>query len=133
MILFIVNTRDAHRLNALLELALAFPEPLTALQIATRKGIPAQFLSRLLAELAREGVVASRRGARGGVRLARRPDQLSLAELLSRVAPAAHSGLAVRFVEQRLAEARSRALAGLSLADLQDLERAAAASADYVI
>jgi len=128
-----VNRRDAHRLNALLELAEAFPRPLTAAEIAARRGIPAKFLSRLLAELARERIIVSRRGAGGGVRLARRPDQLGLAELLGSPAPAAQVGVAVGFVEQRLADARAHVLADLKLADLQEVERAESASADFNI
>jgi len=51
-------------------------------QIAERLRVPRNYLSKTLHRLAREGVLASTRGQRGGFRLARDPDRLSLLEVV---------------------------------------------------
>ena len=53
-------------------------EPANVDQIAERLGVPRNYLSKTLHRLAREGVLASTRGQRGGFRLARDPDRLPL-------------------------------------------------------
>jgi Rrf2 family protein len=55
----------------------------SAREIAQLYGIPVSLLSNALKELARGGYVESIRGARGGYRLARPPEQVSLADLVS--------------------------------------------------
>jgi Rrf2 family nitric oxide-sensitive transcriptional repressor len=49
--------------------------------------IPYRFLRKLVLRLVRLGLVASRRGKGGGVCLARRPDALTVRDVLSAVAP----------------------------------------------
>ena len=70
-----MNGTEAYRLEALLELGHAWPHTLTAAEIARRRGIPPKFLARLLGGLAREGLVVTARGARGGFRLAAAPNE----------------------------------------------------------
>lgn len=53
-------------------------KPANVDQIAERLRVPRNYLSKTLHRLAREGVLASTRGQRGGFRLARDPDRLSL-------------------------------------------------------
>jgi Rrf2 family protein len=55
----------------------------SARQIAERFGVPASLLMNVLKELAAAGYVESVRGARGGYRLARRPDEVNLADLVA--------------------------------------------------
>jgi DNA-binding IscR family transcriptional regulator len=132
-IINIVNETDAYRLEALVELGRAWPQSLTAAEIARRRNVPAQFLARLLGELAREELVVTARGARGGVRLATAPGDVPLARLL-RVQPQPEAGgPAVRWLSGRVAEARVRALANLSLAELLRVEDEANATADFAI
>ena len=50
--------------------------------IATRKDIPPKFLGQILATLVQAGIVAGRRGASGGYRLAQAPASLSLSHIL---------------------------------------------------
>jgi len=45
--------------------------------------IPANYLAKVLHRLAREGVLASTRGSRGGYRLAVRPDALTVARVVA--------------------------------------------------
>jgi FeS assembly SUF system regulator len=54
-----------------------------ARELAERTGVPHPVASKLLKSLAREGVLASQRGARGGYSLARPPEQISVADLLA--------------------------------------------------
>jgi hypothetical protein len=119
----VMNRTESYQVEALLELAGAFPEALTASEIARRRGVPAPFLGRLLARAARVGVVATARGPRGGFRLQRRPKETRLAELLGD-APTAPSGSpAVVWLADRLAGARHTVLEETTLAGLLAVER----------
>lgn len=57
--------------------------------LAEITGIPSNYLSKVLHQLSRHGVVTSERGRGGGFRLSRAPSSVSLADLLSPFAPAA--------------------------------------------
>ena len=57
-------------------------KPANVDQIAERLRVPRNYLSKTLHRLAREGVLASTRGQRGGFRLARDPDRLPLLEVV---------------------------------------------------
>jgi Rrf2 family protein len=128
-----MNSADAYRLQALLELAAAYPNSRTTAEIARRRAIPAPFLARLLAELARHGVVATSRGPRGGGRLHRPPMELALSELLPRPGERSDGGPAVRSLTAALAEAQASVLRRTTLADLLRLERETAAPVGYEI
>jgi DNA-binding IscR family transcriptional regulator len=128
-----MNETDAYRLEALLELAASFPEPRTAVQIARRRDVPARFLARLLGELAREGLVTTSRGPRGGVRLATRPETVLLASFVRPEAQPEAGGVAVRWLAKHLAEARTGALERLTLADLMQMECNANAAVEFDI
>jgi len=52
-----------------------------ARQIADELGIPASFLAKILQTLTAQGVLESQRGRRGGFRLRRDPERLSLYEI----------------------------------------------------
>src|SRR5271163_2381473 len=68
-------------LRALLSLAAA-GEPQTAETLATAQGLPPRFLGAIMADLRRASLVASQRGADGGYRLARPPEEITLAEVI---------------------------------------------------
>ena len=53
-----------------------------AAQIAARIEAPANYLGKLLQQLARAGVVVGRKGSQGGFRLARGPKDITLLEAL---------------------------------------------------
>jgi len=61
------------------------PEPVKTEEMARAAGVPAKFLEAILAQLKREGLVTSKRGAEGGYRLTRSPDALSVADILRAV------------------------------------------------
>ncbi|MGE5645380.1 MAG: RrF2 family transcriptional regulator [Acidobacteriota bacterium] len=56
--------------------------PVRAADIAKRQRIPAKFLELILSALRQGGLVESRRGADGGYLLVRRPDAITVAEVL---------------------------------------------------
>jgi Rrf2 family protein len=53
--------------------------------IAKSTGSPRNYLGKLLHQLSRHGLVESRKGLGGGFRLARRPDQICLFDVLSSI------------------------------------------------
>jgi len=60
-------------------------QPVQGRRLAAEEGIPEGFLVQILQELKRLGLVTSTRGASGGYRLAREPEDLSLGEVLDLV------------------------------------------------
>lgn len=53
-----------------------------ARELAARAALPLPVVSKILKSLTREGLLVSHRGARGGYELARRPEQISVAEII---------------------------------------------------
>lgn len=56
-----------------------------AYDLAGSTGLPAPTVSKLLAALARSGLLVSQRGAKGGYRLARTPTEITAADIVSAV------------------------------------------------
>ncbi len=78
-----ISKTAEYALRALLHLAREDAEhPLRSSHIADALGVPANYLSKILHSLARDGILISERGPRGGFRLARPAQELSLAEVL---------------------------------------------------
>jgi Rrf2 family protein len=57
-------------------------EPVSLGSIAEAEGLPLAYLEHLAQRLRRAGLVESRRGARGGYSLSRRPEAISMAEVV---------------------------------------------------
>lgn len=64
--------------------------PISGPRIAERLGIPQKYLSSVLADLVRVGVLVSMRGKGGGFNLARRPKDIGLAQVLKPFEPILH-------------------------------------------
>lgn len=62
-------------------------QPLTTRQIASGTRVPAGYLSKVLQELGKAGVVDARRGLRGGYVLARPLDGLTILDVINAVDP----------------------------------------------
>ena len=85
-----LSSKARYALRALVELARAAqaaggapaPAQITAGDLAERADAPRKFLEAILLELARRGIVVSRRGKLGGYSLARAPAQISFAEVI---------------------------------------------------
>jgi Rrf2 family protein len=132
-IINIVNRTEAYRLEALIELAAAFPRPLTIAEIARRRRIPAPFLGRLLAGVVGAGQVTTARGPRGGVRLQRAPEDTRLIDVIADAAPGAATSPAVTWLVARLDVARRAVLESTTLAGLLAVERERRANTDWQI
>ena len=57
--------------------------PQNARELAAQVGLPLPAVSKVLKQLARAGVIESHRGSKGGFTLTRRPEDLSVAELIA--------------------------------------------------
>jgi len=78
-----LSTRGEYGTLALLDLALHRGEkPVPLKDVAQRQGIPLQYLEHLITPLIAAGIVRSIRGARGGVWLARPPQEVRLSEVI---------------------------------------------------
>lgn len=77
-----VSTKAQYGMRALIEVAVGGDRPTSLKTVADRQGLSHQYLEQIFAVLRRAGIVESVRGARGGYRLAHRPDQLSALEVV---------------------------------------------------
>ena len=78
-----LTTRSEYALLALIHLARARgPAYVSAVSIAEAQGLPPKFLEQLLLVLKRGGLVKSQKGQRGGYKLARPAEKISLAEII---------------------------------------------------
>ena len=82
-----VSTRGDYASRALLSLAMHLGEegPTSVRDIADRTGLPQPYLEQILLALKGAGLVRSKRGVGGGYVLARPPDEIDLAEVVSAV------------------------------------------------
>lgn len=106
--------------------------PHNAREVASASGLPLPMVSKILKSLARQGLLESHRGAKGGYGLARPPEQISAAQMISAlegpigltectVHPGAceqEASCHVREPWQRINSVVRKALAEVSLADL---------------
>ena len=79
-----LSTRGRYGIRALLDIALQQgARPVILREIAQRQQISPLYLQRLIAPLIGAGVVRSIRGARGGITLARPPQDIKLSEVFT--------------------------------------------------
>ena len=78
-----LSTRTRYGTRALLDLALHQAEsPVSLKDIAERQQISLQYLEHLITPLISAGMVRSIRGPKGGVALAKPPDQITLSQIM---------------------------------------------------
>ena len=78
-----LSQRTRYTIRALLHLADHYGEgPVQLSEIAEAQNIPPKFLTVMLSQMTREGLVASRRGREGGYWLAKPPTEISYGELV---------------------------------------------------
>jgi len=81
-----VSTRGDYASRALLSLALHHGHgPTSVRDIAERTGLPQPYLEQILLALKGAGLVRSKRGVGGGYVLARDPEEINLAQIVSAV------------------------------------------------
>lgn len=135
-----VSTRGDYASRALLSLALhADGAPTSVRDIAERTSLPQPYLEQILLALKGAGIVRSKRGVGGGYLLARSPEEISLAEIVSAVdgpivlgdfgephedGACDHEGQCVLLaVWANVGEHMRRMLEAMSLADIAEIAR----------
>jgi Rrf2 family protein len=112
--------------------------------LAAERGIPEQYLEQLFASLRRAGLVVGRRGVGGGFAFARRPDQVTVLDVVT-VLDGANDGVTqdapddlaytagAGVVWQAAGDAYQEVLARTSVRDLSQRERQLVGGAEYEI
>src|SRR4051794_23778374 len=78
-----LSLRGEYALRALLVLGLNYEQRVTRIgSISAQQNIPKRFLEQILNDLKSAGFVESKRGVAGGYRLARRPEEISIASVV---------------------------------------------------
>lgn len=80
-----ISARTDYAVRAMLVIADAHPRLVKAAEIATAQQIPVKFLTTILVDLRRGGLVSSLRGSNGsngGYGLARPPERISVGDIL---------------------------------------------------
>src|SRR5208282_2911418 len=81
-----LSLRGEYALRALMVLGLNYDGSVVRIQaISEQQNIPKRFLEQILNDLKSAGIVQSRRGVAGGYRLAKRPDQISIASVVRHI------------------------------------------------
>jgi Rrf2 family protein len=81
-----LSLRGEYALRALLVLGLHYDQPLVRIQsISDQQNIPKRFLEQILNDLKSAGIVQSKRGVAGGYRLAKRPEEITLAAVVRHI------------------------------------------------
>lgn len=80
-----VTAKAEYAVRAMLELATTEESLLKGERIASSQGIPLKFLENILVDLRHADLVHAQRGADGGYRLAREPEQITLGQVIRAV------------------------------------------------
>jgi Rrf2 family protein len=80
-----VSAKADYALRAVIELADAGDGPVKGERIAQAQEIPLKFLENILGDLRHAGLIRSQRGAEGGYWLARRPAEITVADVIRAV------------------------------------------------
>ncbi len=118
-------------------------DPVRVRDIAERHGIPSRFLVQILLQLKAAGFVASTRGASGGYRLVRSPDEITLGEVMTVVEGAddtsasslqssSRAAAVLRDSWQAARQAQAAVLSSITLTDLVDRAAVEAESMYYI-
>lgn len=124
--------KTKYGLLALLSLAREVEgNPVLIADLAAREDMPRKFLETILLELKRAGFLGSRKGKGGGYFLARRPDQVTLGEVLRVLeGPLAPVPCVSRSAHQRCEDCRDEDTCGIRLV-MQDVRDAVARILDH--
>ena len=81
-----ISAKGRYALRFMADLALQDPTEFIALKdVSVRQGISVKYLEQIVSALSRAGFVRSIRGPQGGYRLARRPEEYTVGEILRAV------------------------------------------------
>lgn len=77
-----VTAKSRYAVVGMAELARSGDTPVPIATVAERRDIPVQFLEQLFSTLRRAGLLVSQRGVKGGYRLARDPEEITVLEVV---------------------------------------------------
>jgi Rrf2 family cysteine metabolism transcriptional repressor len=133
-----LSTRGQYGARALLDIAVHYDgNPVLLKDIAKRQAISAQYLEHLISPLIKAGIVRSIRGARGGVTLAKPPEEIKLSQVIQilegstapvecvdnpKVCPRSDSCV-TRDVWEKMKRAMTQVLESTTLQDLVERQR----------
>jgi Rrf2 family protein len=80
-----ISAKADYAVRAALELAAASDPPVKGERLAESQGIPLKFLENILGDLRQAGLVRSQRGSDGGYWLNRRPEEITVADVIRAV------------------------------------------------
>jgi Rrf2 family cysteine metabolism transcriptional repressor len=126
-----ITTKAPYALRALAELGRFGEGPIPIGELARRRDIPVQFLEQLFAVLRRAGLLRSQRGVGGGYAFARRPEEITVLELVELLDGPLGQGADGVFAEA--AKAARAVLAAVTVRDIMEREAQAAATPMYYI
>jgi Rrf2 family protein len=118
-----LSLRGEYALRALLVLGLHYDQPLVRIQtISEEQNISKRFLEQILNELKSAGFVESRRGVMGGYRLAKPPQEITIAAVVRHVdgALAPVSCVSERFYEKCSCPDESRCAIRSAMKEVRD-------------
>jgi Rrf2 family transcriptional regulator, nitric oxide-sensitive transcriptional repressor len=76
-----------YALRAVIHLAHEAPAARTTAQIADATRVPKDYLSKILQNLSKKGIVETQRGVGGGISLARTPTEITILDVINAVEP----------------------------------------------
>jgi Rrf2 family protein len=137
----VLSKRTGYALRVLLYLASQNGKVVSASDIAGRLGLSIKVLEQILAVLKRSNLVKSERGNRGGYFMARRPEEVSLFEVLplfepkNQTVPGSHDAgsKVVAEVWADLGKQISSRLKEIKFSVLCERQRELQSTADYII
>lgn len=143
-----LSTKGRYALRLMLDLAMSNPDEYVKIKsIAQRQGLSDKYLEQIITILSRAGYVKSIRGASGGYKLTKRPDEYTVGMILrlteGSLAPVAciedaeygcdrYNSCATLEVYKRINEAVNSVIDYMTLADLVDIQQQKN-PVDYVI
>lgn len=78
-----LSTRGRYGLKAMVDLAVEYGgAPVSTASLAASQGISDAYLEQLISSLRKAGLIVSMRGAQGGYRLSRPPEEINVGEVL---------------------------------------------------
>lgn len=82
-----ISTKSRYGLRSIIDIALHSGRPVTLTEISKRQNIPLKYLGKIMRDLAKAGIVKSYRGPKGGYKLAKNPDDITMKMLIDPVSP----------------------------------------------
>lgn len=77
-----ITRKTDYAIRCVLHLAEAEQDVVMLNEISAKREIPKSFLAKILQTLAKAGIVRSLRGVKGGFKLARKPEEISLLDIV---------------------------------------------------